>query len=228
MEHFVITGSGRCGTRYAAELLTRCGVSCGHEATFHPENAAGWRGVPLDWGDRVADASWMAAPHVDILTYLGVPVILLVRDPLEVVRSLVELAFFSSHPVQRANPCHNVLRTHLPWIYEEYATEHDRALAMWVGLTKRALSRAELVIRFADLVASPAAVVELLRWAGRHDAADSAPDVHAELGVVNRHTSLRHDVGSREYAPRWSDHDPALAREARRLVDTLDVRHRRG
>ena len=37
---FLVTGTGRCGTVYMAELLTSLGIPCGHESLFQmPENS---------------------------------------------------------------------------------------------------------------------------------------------------------------------------------------------
>ena len=102
-QHFLITGTGRSGTGYAAQLLSRCLIPVGHEAVFNPKNiAAGNTG----WGDYRGEASWLAAPSLP----LNVPTVQLVRNPLETLRSLVGIGFFG-----RTNPGHKD--------YEDYAFE---------------------------------------------------------------------------------------------------------
>lgn len=81
---FVITGTGRCGTGYTAALLNACQVPCGHEAVYGPDG-------PGDWGNIRADSSWMAAPH---LKEFSGTVVHLLRNPLDVVNSLVGIGFF--------------------------------------------------------------------------------------------------------------------------------------
>lgn len=104
----VVTGTGRCGTNFMANLLTSLGIPCGHEAVFGPE---GW-----DWasevirGERPAvnsgisrdgtilsegmelegDSSYAAAPF---LGRFDAFVIHLVRNPLNVVASMTGSGF---------------------------------------------------------------------------------------------------------------------------------------
>lgn len=113
---FVVTGTGRSGTGYASRLFTAAGVACGHEAVFgpraglhdpyRPPAATGTtravvgrvlRGMAEDRRrarlDLVGDASWMAVPR---LAAFDGTVILLLRHPLPVVRSLAGMRFFSA------------------------------------------------------------------------------------------------------------------------------------
>lgn len=91
---FAVVGTGRCGTRYASELLSMSGVPCGHEEVFTPFGLQ--RGA-----DLVGDASWHAVPFV---VDLGVPAIHLVRRPLDVVNSFLAIGFFRPWSEQRVRP----------------------------------------------------------------------------------------------------------------------------
>jgi hypothetical protein len=73
----VVTGTGRCGTRSAA---VHYGI--GHEQIFTAKG-------PLAY--NLPDSSWMAAPY---LKRVKLPVIHLVRNPLDVINSLVGIGFF--------------------------------------------------------------------------------------------------------------------------------------
>jgi hypothetical protein len=203
-DRFVATGSGRCGTKLLSELLTAAGVRCGHERVFGP------CGVQ-PWGDLQADSSWMAATMLDAV---DVPVVLLVRHPLAVVRSWVEIGFFSQHDA--ANPTHEPLRQFAPGVYDDHASPADRALEMWCRLNAAVLPRAEMVLRLEHLDADQLA--RLLRWAG----ADPAPAGAAywRIGRVNRHEGMRQRVGI-SHQPTWSVHQEDLADEARRLARLL-------
>jgi len=75
---FVVTGTGRCGTQYIAELFRLCGVSCGHEMVYRRE------GVFPRVGCR-GESSWYAAAYLD--DFDGV-VLHQVRDPLQTISSL--------------------------------------------------------------------------------------------------------------------------------------------
>jgi len=59
LHHFVVTGSGRSGTTYAARLFTALGVECGHEAVFRVDTSRF-----TGFGPYVGDASWLAVPFV--------------------------------------------------------------------------------------------------------------------------------------------------------------------
>ena len=85
MLDFVVVGTGRCGTAYMAELLTRMGIPCGHEWVFsaHPR-----RYPDLD---IVGDSSAQAVPFLHEFTGL---VLHQVRDPLRVIGSFLGFGLF--------------------------------------------------------------------------------------------------------------------------------------
>lgn len=85
---FLIIGTGRCGTGYAAGLVTACGFPTGHEEVFGP-SGPGY--VPRG---MVGDSSWLAVPYLEAQP--GPKIVHLVRDPLRVVCSFVGIRFFSS------------------------------------------------------------------------------------------------------------------------------------
>lgn len=197
-ERFVVTGSGRCGTQYLAALLTRAGVPCGHEQVYRD-------GEVLPWGDWQADSSWMAAAMLD---QVDVPVVLLVRHPLAVVRSWVT-TWLTDDP---DTPYSYALRKSAPEVYN-WERPADRALAMWVALNRAALARAELVVRLEELDADRLA--RLVRWAGRHPYLVSRA---IETGPVDRY---RDRSAGLSYDPDWSRHDSGLAHQAIDLARVL-------
>lgn len=195
----MVTGSGRCGTQFMAALLSNAGIRCGHERVY---TDAG----PAPWGDWQADSSWMAACE-DI----PVPVVLLVRHPLAVVRSWTTKWLGAD----RRTPGHPRLRSAAPWIFD-HEPAHDRALAMWIALTERTLARAELVVRLERLVADPEVLVRLVRWSG-HDPTRAAR-AHSETGVTDRYAQRRSGLS---YEPSWRAHDGELALRGRQLAALL-------
>lgn len=198
---FIVTGSGRCGTKYMAELLTTAGTPCGHEMV-HSYQTRPWDGL-------VADSSWMAVPHLDG----SVPVVLLVRHPLAVVKSLTEIGFLTGH--DDGNPCHDVLRAFAPEVYE-WPDHADRALDMWYRLNVAAFRYAEMVLRLEAFGVEH--LVRLLRWAGRDTS--EASDAFRRVGPTNRHEGMRAKTRIR-HTPAWTDHDPGLASRARALAALL-------
>lgn len=202
---FIVTGTGRSGTRYFSELLTACGIRCGHERVFGPSLS------DVDWQDWEADSSWMAIPHLHAET---APVVLVARHPLSVVKSWVEIGFFTKH--DRRNPCHDVLRGFAPEVYE-WADPWNRALEMWIQLNKVALSYAELVFRLEEF--GPSRLNRLLRWAERDtDGAEAAYRRVAQS--TNHHTRLRRQLRL-DHESSWSVHHEQLAEEAQYLARLL-------
>jgi hypothetical protein len=189
LERFVITGSGRCGTTWISRALTRAGIPCGHEAVFNPWSP--------EWPDYLqAESSWVAACELGRLDSLGVPVALLVRHPLAVVKSMVEIGVY------------------------DWATPQDRALAAWVALNSAALTRAELVLRFDLIKDDPELFARLLRWAGvPHNSRGLARYALWEP-PCNRHEKSRERTGL-TYEPSWNNHDLDLATRARGLARIL-------
>lgn len=203
MTRVVVTGSGRCGTKYLSLLLSAVGVPCGHEQVYNADGAG-------EWPDGLrADSSWMAAT---MLHQVDAPVALLVRHPLSVVKSWVEIGFFA--PGDADNPTHGPLQRFAPQVYDE-ATPADRALMMWLVLNRVALPRAELVIRLEQVVADVGQVERLARWAGGDPAL--AGLAHAAVPRCNRHEEMRARTGVR-HVPSWATHRPGLARPARDLA----------
>jgi len=81
----IITGTGRCGTGFMAEVLTRAGRPCTHEERFGP---LGW----VDMAAGEAEASWMALPFLEqqSTTVIGVW-----RDAEPVISSLLGTKMFT-------------------------------------------------------------------------------------------------------------------------------------
>lgn len=159
---FVVTGTARSGTAYAAMLLSGLGLRIGHEDVFGPRTRSfdGWQG-------QDGDSSWLAAPFLDQLP--DALVLHQLRHPLKVVRSLVGVRFFADRSrlfldgddaytrtkwkvresLMRAGHVpesdhgprpHKVYRAFLdtydPGLWR-FHTEAERALAYWVEWTHR-------------------------------------------------------------------------------------------
>lgn len=210
-DQFVITGSGRCGTTWISRALTRVGVPTGHEAVFNPWSP--------QWPDYLqGDSSWVAACELDRVDALGVPVALLVRHPLQVVRSLVEIGFFDW---DTGNDYHRPLREAFPEVYD-WGTPQDRALEMWLALNSAALTRAELVLRFELVRADPARFARLLRWIGV-EGADGRARAALTEPPCNRHEESRERTGV-AWESTWEAHDLDLTSRAQGLARILGYR----
>ena len=133
-ERFLITGCGRSGTGYTAQLLTALGLSCGHEMIFS---------LPAVLKGRVAwpetypgDSSWLAVPYLAELP-AGTAILHQVRDPLAVVRSLSRIRFF-----QGREPYRDFLDRHLEGLAG--CEPLEAALRYWNEWNERVEAAAEL------------------------------------------------------------------------------------
>jgi hypothetical protein len=87
----VLTGTGRCGTKWAAKVLTYAGVKCGHE---FPHGSSGPKGKILN--TQQADSSWLLAPYLQTSPYINkhTQIIHLTRHPEKVISSFWNIGFF--------------------------------------------------------------------------------------------------------------------------------------
>lgn len=111
----VVTGTGRCGTKFTSKVLESVGVHTMHQFIFRP--GRGGPGSPevlpeltelvtvediryrvkgykaSKWGPQ-AETSWLAAPYLDVPEMRGVVRVHLVREPRKVINSLVKCEVF--------------------------------------------------------------------------------------------------------------------------------------
>lgn len=80
---YVITGCAGSGTGWASRIMTGLGSSCGHE------NVYGFHTDPPPLGVE-GDSAWEAIGRLPV----DIPILLLVRNPLHVVRSETALNYF--------------------------------------------------------------------------------------------------------------------------------------
>jgi len=73
---------------WASEVFKSCGVNCGHQAVFRHRQSLG---ESVDWGHCLGDASFEAVPR---LAEIDAVRVLIVRDPLAVMRSWRSLGLF--------------------------------------------------------------------------------------------------------------------------------------
>lgn len=119
---FLVTGTGRCGTVYLAKFLTSIGVPCCHEGVFNYDSEDVVKRIenskirnlskcsmdmamlqhnqePNLWVDpkkTVADSSYLAVPYLNYPLMKNIPIIHVVRNPIDVISSFVlDLGYFS-------------------------------------------------------------------------------------------------------------------------------------
>lgn len=79
----VITGTGRCGTRWLASTLQAAGINATHEKVFRPDRKVGRRHVRVD-------VSWLALTHPH-----SHPTMLMAREPRGCIASLIDCGLFT-------------------------------------------------------------------------------------------------------------------------------------
>jgi hypothetical protein len=131
--HFVVTGSGKCGTHFMQAVLVELGLPTTHEGVleYHPVTRPEWNGMR-------GDCSWPAAMHLGALAP-GTPVLHLVRDPLAVVN-----ARFGENKLADDHPefvIRNFVRRHMPDVFSDAHDDLGRTL-LWVERWNRSLDRA--------------------------------------------------------------------------------------
>jgi hypothetical protein len=132
MLRYIITGTGRCGTGYAAHVLASAGIPCGHEAVFNVNGMDEYQERLEQFEGLAADSSWLAAPFLELQTG---QVLHLVRHPQHVIDSLMRIRFWT-------------LPEHEP--YREFVFKHIPELADIEDLIERT---AWLYIRWNQLIA---------------------------------------------------------------------------
>ncbi|GAA2108076.1 hypothetical protein [Streptomyces synnematoformans] len=157
---FAITGTGRSGTGYLAALMEANGITCGHEGWWRPD------GIGRHTGGLTGDASWLALPAIETGAWSG-PVALVVRHPVNTVRSLVGTKLFEPGD-------HD---THLTTAYRRFAHTHcpqtasldplQAAVEFWSDWNTRCAAVADVKLRIEDLN-QPWALAELGDALGVH------------------------------------------------------------
>ncbi len=130
MKHFVITGTGRSGTRYMSVLLTQMGIRTGHQSVFHA-NCLSDEFTP-EWGHYKGDSSGLAAPHLLSLPPDDTLIIHLTRHPSKVMHSLIEQRHL---PGQDSNESIRVYDKYCPGAIS-IKNVYRRAAYFWVQWNK--------------------------------------------------------------------------------------------
>ena len=145
---FAIVGTGRSGSGFISKALRAAGIDCGHEEWWGPTPQRGRPGLQ-------GDSSWLAVPELDVFDG---PVLHQVRDPLDVVRSLVGIRMFSDN-------AHGAFRWFM-FAHQPGLTGDDVADAMrwYVEWNRRCEAHAVLRYRVEDVDA--ALLVDVARAAG--------------------------------------------------------------
>jgi hypothetical protein len=177
MKRFLITGTGRSGTKWCATALRIAGVYCGHEQVF--ATAMLPQHHEPHWGRLVGDSSLAAMPYMEELP--NVTKVLVVRHPLDFVSSMLKVGPL----LDGGQPAG--LKEYLTVTFPDVMTaenEVEAALRYWLHWNRAALPQAQAVLRIEDLT-----VAALLAAVGREALWDSYP-----LGSINQANNFTQGV----------------------------------
>lgn len=202
----LISGTGRCGTGYVAELLRACGVRCSHEEVYSTRAALSGK---ADWDGWEAEASWMAVPFFATEAAYKV---LLVRDPLDVVKSYVDLGFFD-----RGHDWYVVMASRCPEAFAE-GSYAERALAFWCRWNRAAELWADEIVQVEQV--GVATVAGWLRRLGIHADAELVGILARAVRDVPRDVNAKSSEKVGDWPKAWPVFRPALARAAQRQAES--------
>lgn len=147
---FLITGTGKCGTVYLANLLTAWGIPCGHEAIFTNQGLeeaierlksprkikfSGCADKLPKWTNPteiLADSSYMATPFLEEKILKNTKIIYLIRNPIKVINSFVTGDYFDKHWPEITVPFQNFIKQHLPNLYDNDLNKINRAALFYL------------------------------------------------------------------------------------------------
>jgi hypothetical protein len=151
---FVITGTGRCGTVYAAKLLTSLGHPCTHESIFTPEgifyalktlgsgslkNSKCSKKENSNWYPEgvlpVGESSYMAANFLGHKILNGVKIVHLIRDPAKVIFSWIRFGYFQNKTHKLLKPWEDNISIEIPEIWH-YDNPIERACYYYLAWNK--------------------------------------------------------------------------------------------
>jgi hypothetical protein len=197
---FVVVGTGRCGTTYVSQLLQRSGIPIDHEVVFTQTG-------PQDPGNLEGDASWMAVPFLG--DFPG-SVLHLVREPLAVIDSLLDLGLFAGN---FGDEIHRPWRRFLEQNFELGGDPVVDAMRFYVQWNERCEAHADLRIRIEDQCPLIPAFIDALYPGKGVVVAGHLPRISTRLNSrEERRVPRTRAVGLlREDLPKGSDCDALLA-----------------
>lgn len=148
MLKYIVTGCPRSGTCYMAHILTELGIPTGHEAYFDHRGIEGYKlkligkifiqnspislkqGKWVDIKNLQADSSYAAAPFLNDDLIKHIPIIHIIRNPLNVIKSLVKDFNYFKKSIPN-DKWEKFIYYHLPEL-ADIETPIERACYFWI------------------------------------------------------------------------------------------------
>ena len=157
---FVVVGTGRCGTTWLSDVLTKAGCPTGHEDVFTPLGYTEmwwWQGEDGKTHNLKGDVSLYAVPALHL--WDG-PILHQVREPLACIGSLTGWALPSFPNMQGSGG--EYVNRYLGWTCSDQITASARYWVQWNEMCER--GRSYLRYRVED--AGPELLHDLLAFVG--------------------------------------------------------------
>lgn len=149
MLKYLITGTGGCGTMYAAKVLQSAGVLCSWEQIFTHSGVEKARKIlrgeippirkhvseihfPKKIDEIQAESSHLSAPFLDIEELRDTTVVHLVRDPMRTISSL-----FKMRCLEKAHTLYNLASKFVPEAYQPHLEGLDSYGMYWIAWNER-------------------------------------------------------------------------------------------
>lgn len=152
MRPFIITGTGRCGTKWAATVLRLAGICCGHEQVFRTDDLPSM--TPRVWHRFEGDSSLAAVPFLPEWVD-HTHRVLLIRHPVDVAASWAHNGAILDGSMPAGLDIY--VKDRHPTVFEA-ANDMDAGLRYWVEWNRQALPHVDTVIRVED--ATPELLLE--------------------------------------------------------------------
>lgn len=199
-QRFLITGTGRCGTTWAADVCDSVGLYVRHQS-FRHEHALGL--TPWSIGQFDGEVSHEAAPVCD--EFEGYRIVLLWRSWEKVVKSWMGLGMFQPGWEEPYHMFYDSIMRFCPEVCE-WRRPVDQATQFWVSWNQLVVPYADVWLRVEGLTAD--GLLESIGWAD----VDRVP--YEPPSDTNNRSDVKEEV-------EWVEPDPDLVQLATNLEDYL-------
>lgn len=157
-QRVIVTGTGRCGTKWCATVLRAAGYLVGHEQVFRTDHLP--ERDPQVWGRFEGDCSLAAVPF--LARHHEARRVLVVRHPHDTAASWVANGPILAGSAPPGLAAH--LAAHHPAVVGS-RTETEAALRYWYEWNEAALHSVDAFVRIEDLTAE--SLLEAAGWEAR-------------------------------------------------------------
>tara|TARA_Y100000389_G_C17447098_1_gene512307 strand:- start:1272 stop:1907 length:636 start_codon:yes stop_codon:yes gene_type:complete len=134
MIDYLIIGTGRSGTGFMSELLTTNNIRCGHESVFGvPATLESYRKQIITTNLK-SESSWLSVPFITTIKGYNenIKFIHIVRNPINVIKSWVELDVFSDENIKNSEYVQLIKK----YVDLNYESSVEKTMSYYIGWIK--------------------------------------------------------------------------------------------